>query len=297
MANCFEYDSFTGEVDLFPHLGSFARAVRELCQEGKAARMAREMGQKYEKMFEELRKPLINIDFGMSAFDIFLKGQKKKKDELEYYEEVQDSYSSSDNAYDRMIIAEENEKINQKAKTARLSVAAPVKKKRLVRCNRNAHNQLCMGVIAQTVAVIDSSFWLKKPYKHSFLRFLGKTLRYKSKKTIRNWLRNVDFTLAEQLRTCTPSERKKLLDAARKNVKHDKPSKSCGRREHDKMCCRVIAETLWFYFPKMKISQVCQHDAMRLFGNAFRYTGKDTIRNWIKDLAPSNAPGRPKKTS
>lgn len=284
MTNCVGLsDLIDGGIGLFPQLE-------------KTFKVLREFSQKHDKMFEAFRQPLIDFNFGETGIDFFYRREVKKEAEPEYYDESSNLFLPPSCVHDRNVDSVEVETVDKKSKATCVSVAIPAKK-RLVRCNRNAHNQLCMGVIAQTVTLIDSSFWLKKPYKHSFLRFLGKTLRYKSKKTIRKWLKDVDFDLAEQLRTSTPSEKKKLLDTAKKNVNHEKPSKSCGRREHDKMSCRVIAKTLWFYFPKMKISQVCRHDAMLFFGNALRYTGKDTIRGWIKDLALNNAPGRPKKTS
>lgn len=44
----------------------------------------------------------------------------------------------------------------------------------------------------------------------------------------------------------------------------------------------------------LKISKMCKHPWLKKYGNAAQYE-ESTIQNWIKDFAPSNNPGRPKK--
>lgn len=47
----------------------------------------------------------------------------------------------------------------------------------------------------------------------------------------------------------------------------------------------------------MTIKDITGHESIQRFGNGKLYTGRDTIRNWIKDLDPRKAEekvGRPK---
>ena len=49
----------------------------------------------------------------------------------------------------------------------------------------------------------------------------------------------------------------------------------------------------------MTIEDIGQHEWIQKFGNARHYTGRDTLRNWIKDLnpkPPGQRRGRPRKT-
>lgn len=57
----------------------------------------------------------------------------------------------------------------------------------------------------------------------------------------------------------------------------------------DRKLCRAIAQTLWLSEPKLTIKAVCEHEAIQRFGNGRLYPGRDTIRNWIKDLSPNNS--------
>ena len=63
----------------------------------------------------------------------------------------------------------------------------------------------------------------------------------------------------------------------------------------DKELCRAIASTLWGEYPDMTIKDMTIHKAIQQYGNGTLYKGRDTIRNWIKDLAPNKKSGRPKK--
>ena len=76
------------------------------------------------------------------------------------------------------------------------------------------------------------------------------------------------------------------------------PPKKLRPNQEDKIRCRAIAQTLWDIYPEMNISEMCNHRAIQVFGNGKQYEGKDTIRNWIKDLDPrpeDKRIGRPKK--
>ena len=59
----------------------------------------------------------------------------------------------------------------------------------------------------------------------------------------------------------------------------------------DRELCRAVARTLWFIFPKMTIKAIAEHIAIQKFANCRKYTGKHTIRNWIKDLNPNSSKG------
>lgn len=69
-------------------------------------------------------------------------------------------------------------------------------------------------------------------------------------------------------------------------------------RDHDRELCRTIAATLWLTDPSMHIEQIAKHPAIQRIGNGKTYKGRDTIRNWIKDLdprTPEERTGRPRK--
>lgn len=70
-----------------------------------------------------------------------------------------------------------------------------------------------------------------------------------------------------------------------------------NERDQDRELCRAIASTLWLIDSKMTIKDITGHESIQRFGNGKLYTGRDTIRNWIKDLDPRKAEekvGRPK---
>ena len=63
---------------------------------------------------------------------------------------------------------------------------------------------------------------------------------------------------------------------------------------------REAAKKLWQLYPELRIADMFQkdeiHKAYLHERNGQLYADK-TIRKWIKDLAPSNKPGRPRKKS
>lgn len=65
----------------------------------------------------------------------------------------------------------------------------------------------------------------------------------------------------------------------------------------DKLVCQAIAKTLWDIFPTMNITAMSEHPAILEHGGGKLYTGKNTLRDWVREVAPENVrnnPGRPK---
>lgn len=87
---------------------------------------------------------------------------------------------------------------------------------------------------------------------------------------------------------------------AREPISDSEGQTTKGRHSNthlDRELCRAIASTLWLLNPTLTIADIVKHDAIQRFGNGRQYTGKNTIRNWIKDLDPrpeEKRVGRPK---
>lgn len=64
----------------------------------------------------------------------------------------------------------------------------------------------------------------------------------------------------------------------------------------DKLVCQAIARTLWDEHPTMTIAAMTQHKAILEYGGGKLYTGKNTLRDWLSEVAPEDVkkPGRPK---
>ena len=89
------------------------------------------------------------------------------------------------------------------------------------------------------------------------------------------------------------------LAEARKPEAKKAHSKPLRNSQEDRVSCRAIAQILWSQDPDMTIEDIGQHEWIQKFGNARHYTGRDTLRNWIKDLnpkPPGQRRGRPRKT-
>lgn len=56
--------------------------------------------------------------------------------------------------------------------------------------------------------------------------------------------------------------------------------------------CRLVAQVLWSLSPTMTIQAVIEHPATQTIAGGMHFKGKNTIRDWIKDLDP---PGRTKR--
>jgi len=68
--------------------------------------------------------------------------------------------------------------------------------------------------------------------------------------------------------------------------------------QEDRISCRAIAQTLWDTNPELTIEDIKNHRHIQVIGNGKQYTGRDTIRNWIKELDPrpiEEKVGRPAK--
>lgn len=66
----------------------------------------------------------------------------------------------------------------------------------------------------------------------------------------------------------------------------------------DKSICQAIARTLWDIKPEMRIAEMARHKAIQQYGNGRLYTGKNTLADWLREVAPEhikNKPGRPKR--
>jgi hypothetical protein len=68
--------------------------------------------------------------------------------------------------------------------------------------------------------------------------------------------------------------------------------------------CEQLAELLWKDNPDLNIANMVEHEIIKKYGARFyegdiiRRFGDETVRRWIKDLAPPHIqgkPGRPKK--
>ncbi len=64
----------------------------------------------------------------------------------------------------------------------------------------------------------------------------------------------------------------------------------------DKLICQAIAKTLWDEYPQMTIAAMTEHKAILEYGGGKLYSGKNTLRDWLSEVAPPDVkkPGRPK---
>lgn len=65
----------------------------------------------------------------------------------------------------------------------------------------------------------------------------------------------------------------------------------------DKQICQAIAKTIWDFYPTMTITAMTKHNAILNHGGGKLYTGKNTLRDWVREVAPENVRnnrGRPK---
>jgi hypothetical protein len=70
----------------------------------------------------------------------------------------------------------------------------------------------------------------------------------------------------------------------------------------DKLVCQAVAKTIWDIYPTMTITAMSEHTAILEHGGGKLYSGKNTLRDWVREVAPENVrnkPGRPegKKSS
>ncbi|WP_131917677.1 hypothetical protein [Chromatocurvus halotolerans] len=66
-------------------------------------------------------------------------------------------------------------------------------------------------------------------------------------------------------------------------------------RQEAKYRCRGLAAYFWSLEPKVNIREMADRDELRRFGCPEMDTTHSQRRRWIKNLAPSNKPGRPRK--
>lgn len=60
----------------------------------------------------------------------------------------------------------------------------------------------------------------------------------------------------------------------------------------DKLVCQGIARALWDIDPIMTIADMTKHKAIQQYGNGRHYKGKDTLRNWLSEVAPASVKGK-----
>lgn len=65
-----------------------------------------------------------------------------------------------------------------------------------------------------------------------------------------------------------------------------------------KLICQAIAKTLWDTHPEMTIVAMTEHKAILEHGSGKYYPGKNTLRDWLSEIAPGDVkkPGRPKNS-
>jgi hypothetical protein len=101
--------------------------------------------------------------------------------------------------------------------------------------------------------------------------------------------------LVEKTALQNPQERIAQLESELTSAKHSaKPKANKGRwaeNKKEKEAARKIAERLWNQNKDLTIAGVTRHDDIN---KAIPNKAESTLRGWIKDLAPSNKPGRRK---
>jgi hypothetical protein len=62
----------------------------------------------------------------------------------------------------------------------------------------------------------------------------------------------------------------------------------------DKLVCQAIGRTLWDEHPRMTIAAMTKHKAIQEYGGGKIYKGKNTLRDWLSEVAPEEVkkPGR-----
>ena len=68
--------------------------------------------------------------------------------------------------------------------------------------------------------------------------------------------------------------------------------------QQDRAMCQTIAKRIWAEHPDMTIADMTKRPEIQIEGNGKAYRGKNTLRNWLKEVAPAfvrNRRGRPKK--
>ena len=92
----------------------------------------------------------------------------------------------------------------------------------------------------------------------------------------------------------TDIEQKQLLNTADEDIikgslTQGKIDQFWGKLKHKQIArilCREIATKLWKSNPNMTIADVCNHEAIQRYGDGANYGGRETLRNWVKDLDP-----------
>lgn len=97
-------------------------------------------------------------------------------------------------------------------------------------------------------------------------------------------------------------EESEIEEAERRYLSHMPAPPVTGPKlrpdQEDKAKCQQIAHELWAKHPDMTIADMAKRPEILIEGNGKAYKGKNTLRNWLKEVAPAsvrNRRGRPKK--
>lgn len=104
--------------------------------------------------------------------------------------------------------------------------------------------------------------------------------------------RGIDIDLPE-------SEQAIALEHMTQPIIDDLWGKMSSKQKH-RLLCREIADELWRQDSSISITAMMEHPAIQQYGGGRYYTGKNTLRDWVKDMPnrPDNHKGgRPPKQS
>ncbi len=107
-----------------------------------------------------------------------------------------------------------------------------------------------------------------------------------------------DYSTLEDISPATPCENI-ATEGRLKQSDIDSIWERLSHRQQSRILCRSIAAKYWEHSPDRTIESIIKDDVLLDFGGGKSYQGKNTLRDWIKDIdpRPKNARlGRPKKT-
>lgn len=93
-----------------------------------------------------------------------------------------------------------------------------------------------------------------------------------------NWAYSKKYFLPDQLLKLVDSEAE--TSNAKELEKLPRPSQLA------RLKCQAIAQTLWYLNPDMKSEEIIRHHAILEFGDGKRYQGKNTLRDWVREVDP-----------
>ena len=97
------------------------------------------------------------------------------------------------------------------------------------------------------------------------------------------WDDSIIIALGGHISESSPSTKEQKVFTARTSV-------------IDKSICQAVAKTLWDIDPNINITKMTQHPSVLNYGGGKNYLGKNTLRDWLREVAPEhikNKRGRP----